>query len=129
MGVRLKGGARLSDNTKRGIVFVAILGIVLFSLGLRVDHPKSGLKNALGSAASSVAVYWHHSQLSAGEKVVVVTGNKALDPVVAIVNNVSAGFVDIQTQGGFERVPAKNVRGSLVMVFPFIGILLGIFGI
>ena len=40
----------MSDNVKRGIVFAAILGVILFALGLRVDHPKSGLKNALGSA-------------------------------------------------------------------------------
>ena len=63
----------MSDNTKRGIVFALILLAILFALGLRVDHPKSGLKNALGSASSSIAVYWHHSKISPGEKIVVLT--------------------------------------------------------
>ena len=33
----------MSDNSKRGIVFAAILLVVLYALGLRIDHPKSGL--------------------------------------------------------------------------------------
>lgn len=119
----------MSDNTKRGFVFAAILLIILFALGLRIDHPKSGLRNALGSASSSVAVYWHHSTLSAGEKIVIVTDKPGLDPVLAIVNNVNTDYVDIQTDDGFQRVPINNVRGSLVMVFPFIGTILGFVGL
>jgi len=120
---------RMSDNTKRGFIFAAILLAILFTLGLRIDHPKSGLRNALGSASSSVAVYWHHSQISAGEKVVVDSGKPGLDPVLAIVNNVNTDYVDIQTDDGFQRLPIKSVKGSLVMVFPFIGTLLGAIGI
>jgi hypothetical protein len=119
----------MSDNTKRGFVFTAILLLILFALGLRIDHPKSGLRNALGAANSSVAVYWHHSQISAGERVVVDTDKPGLDPVLAIVNNVNTEYVDIQTDDGFQRVPIKNVRGSLVMVFPFIGTLIGFVGL
>ncbi len=119
----------MSDNTKRGFVFAAILLIILFALGLRIDHPKSGLRNALGSASSSIAVYWHHSTLSAGEKIVIVTDKPGLDPVLAIVNNVNTDYVDIQTDDGFQRVPINNVRGSLVMVFPFIGTILGFVGL
>jgi hypothetical protein len=119
----------MSDNTKRGLVFTVILLLILFALGLRVDHPKSGLKNALGPASSSIAVYWHHSQISAGERVVVDTDKPELDPVLAIVNNVNTDYVDIQTDDGFQRIPIKNVRGSLVMVFPFIGSLLGFIGL
>ena len=119
----------MSDNTKRGIVFGLILLIILFALGLRIDHPKSGLRNALGSASSSVAVYWHHSTVSAGERIVVVTDKPGLDPVLAIVNNVNTDYVDIQTDEGFQRIPIEKVRGSLVMVFPFVGILLGFVGI
>jgi len=121
-------GAGVKDNTKRGIVFTVILLVVLFALGLRIEHPKSGLKNALGSAQSSLAVYWHHSKLSVGEKVVVMGSVQTKNPMLAIVNNVSADSVDIQTDGAFERIPMKNVRGSLVMVFPFIGMLFDAIG-
>ena len=119
----------MSDNVKRGIVFVAILGVILFALGLRVDHPKSGLKNALGSAESSIVVYWHQSKLSVGEKVLVILDKSALDPAVAIVNNINPDSIDVSTTGAFDRIPNANVKGSLIMVFPFIGTLLGAFGL
>jgi hypothetical protein len=119
----------VSDNVKRGIVFAAILGVILFALGLRIDHPKSGLRNALGSAESSVVVYWHQSKLSVGEKVIVILDKPALDPALAIINNINPDSIDVSTTGAFERVPNENVKGTLVMVFPFIGSLLGVFGL
>ena len=119
----------MSDNVKRGIVFVAILGVILFALGLRVDHPKSGLRNALGSAESSVVIYWHQPKISVGERVLVVLDKSALDPAVAIVNNVNSDSIDVSTTGAFNRVPNEKVKGSLIMVFPFIGTLLGVFGL
>ena len=119
----------MSDNTKRGLAFSVILAMVLFFLGLRIDHPRSGLKNAVGSAQSSLAIYWHHSKVSVGEKVLVNTGIAANDPQLAIVNNVSAGFIDVQTDGGFAHIPMKNVQGSLVVILPFLGKVLGVFGL
>ena len=59
----------------------------------------------------------------------VVTDKPGLDPVLAIVNNVNTDYVDIQTNEGFQIVPIKNVRGSLVMVFPFVGTVLGFVGL
>lgn len=119
----------MSDNTKRGIIFSVILLAILFALGLRIDHPKSGLKNALGPAPSSIAVYWHKSELSAGDRVIAKVEQPELSPVLAIVNNVSPDFIDIQTNEGFQRIPTEDVKGSLVMVFPFIGTLLGLVGL
>ncbi len=119
----------MSDNVKRGIVFAAILGVILFALGLRIDHPKSGLRNALGSAESSVVVYWHQSKLSVGEKVIVILDKPALDPAVAIINNINPDSIDVSTTGAFERIPNEKVKGTLVVVFPFIGSFLGAFGL
>ena len=119
----------MSDNVKRGIVFAAILGVILFALGLRIDHPKSGLRNALGSAESSVVVYWHQSKLSVGEKVIVILDKPALDPALAIINNINPDSIDVSTTGAFERVPNENVKGTPVMVFQFIGSLLGVVGL
>jgi hypothetical protein len=119
----------MSDNSKRGIVFAAILLVILFALGLRLDHPKSGLKTALGSANSSIAVYWHKSEISAGDKVLVQTGAPSMDPMLAIVNNVNTDYVDVQTNTTLQRIPTKNIHGTLVMIFPFIGTLLGFVGL
>ena len=119
----------MSDNSKRGIVFAVFLLVILYALGLRVDHPKSGLKNALGTAESSVAVYWHKSELSVGDKVVITTKAVGKSPQLALVNNVNADSVDVQITGGFERVAMKDVHGTLVLVFPFLGTLLSTIGL
>jgi hypothetical protein len=119
----------MSDNSKRGIVFAAILLVILYALGLRIDHPKSGLKNALGTAESSVAVYWHKSEVSVGDKVVITTKTPGGSPQLALVNNVNTDSIDVQITGGFERVKMENVHGTLVLVFPFIGTLLSTIGL
>jgi hypothetical protein len=119
----------VSDNSKRGIVFAVILLVILYALGLRVDHPKSGLKNALGTAESSVAVYWHKSEVSVGDKVVITTKTPGGSPQLALVNNVNTDSIDVQITGGFERVANKDVHGTLVLVFPFIGTLLSTIGL
>jgi hypothetical protein len=119
----------VSDNSKRGIVFAAILLVILYALGLRIDHPKSGLKNALGTAESSLAVYWHKSEISVGDKVVITTKTPGKSPQIALVNNVNSDSIDVQILGGFERVKMENVHGTLVMVFPFLGTLLSTIGL
>ena len=118
----------MSDNSKRGIVFAAILLVILYVLGLRIDHPKSGLKNALGTAESSLAVYWHKSEISVGDKVVITTKTPGKSPQIALVNNVNTDSIDVQILGGFERVKMEKVHGTLVLVFPFIGTLLSAIG-
>ena len=119
----------MSDNTKRGIVFAAILLVILYFLGLRADHPKSGLKNALGTAESSIAVYWHKSEISVGDKVLITTKAPGKSPQIALVNNVNTDSIDVQIQGGFERVNLEDVHGSLVMVLPFLGTLISAVGL
>lgn len=119
----------MSENKKRGVVFAAILLVILYALGLRVDHPKSGLKNALGTAESSIAVYWHKSEISVGDKVIVTTKAPGKSPQIALVNNVNTDSIDVQIQGGFERVKLGNVHGSLVMVLPFLGTLISAVGL
>jgi len=119
----------MSDNTKRGIIFAAILLVILYALGLRADHPKSGLKNALGTAESSIAVYWHKSEISVGDKVIITTKAPGKSPQIALVNNVNTDSIDVQIQGGFERVKLEDVHGSLVMILPFIGTLVSAVGL
>ena len=74
-------------------------------------------------------VYWHQSKLSVGEKVLVTLDKSALDPAVAIINNINSDSIDVSTTGAFDRIPNEKVKGSLIMVFPFIGTLLGAFGL
>ena len=109
---------------------IAILIIVVaFFAGLRIDHPHSGLKNALGSAKSSIARYRSTTSFGAGDTVVVNTGDKNLDPALARVSNVSNDGVDIQSGPQIQRVEAQAVKGKLLIIIPFIGSLFSIIGL
>jgi hypothetical protein len=109
---------------------IAILIIVVaFFAGLRIDHPHSGLKNALGSAKSSIALYRSTASFGTGDIVVVNTGDKNLDPSLARVSNVSKDGVDIQSGPQIQRVEAQAVKGKLLVIIPFIGSLFSIIGL
>jgi hypothetical protein len=109
---------------------IAILIIVVaFFSGLRIDHPHSGLQNALGSAKSSIALYRSTTSFGAGDIVVVNTGDKNLDPALARVSNVSNDGVDIQSGPQIQRVEAQAVKGKLLLIIPFIGSLFSIIGL
>ena len=116
----------MSDNTKRGIIFALILLVILYALGLRVGHPKAGLKNA---KFQKIDLAKEESEIAVGDKVIVTTKKPGKSPELALVNNVNTDSIDVQTSDGFERVSSKDVHGSLVMVFPFIGTLLGMVGL
>ena len=118
----------LSKILRPLILAVLVFGI-LFAFGLRIDHPKSGLKSALGSANSSLVIYWHGSDVKKGDKIVVSTGKKDQDPALAIVVNAAKGFTDIQAGSVLARVPVKNVHGSLLAIVPFIGAILSVVGL
>jgi hypothetical protein len=113
----------------RPLILAALIFGILFAFGLRIDHPKSGLKSALGSANSSLVVYWHGSNVKKGDKVVVTVGKKGQDPALAIVVNSAKGFADVQAGSVLARVPSKNVHGSLIAIIPFVGAIVNIIGL
>lgn len=102
------------------LIAILLLGLA-FVLGLRVDHPHSGLKNALGSATSSLALYRDTTAFVKGDIVLVNTGDKKLDPALARVSNVSKDGVDIQSGAQIQRVQTVNVKGKLLVIIPFLG--------
>jgi hypothetical protein len=53
---------------KKGAAVIAIFA-ALFIFGVRVDHPKSGLGSALGSATTSIAIYRETTSVKVGDKV------------------------------------------------------------
>lgn len=109
-------------------LITAIIITASFVLGLRFDHPQSGLKNALGSAPSSIALYRHTSTYGKGDIVLVNTGDKNLDPSLAKVSNVSKDGVDIQSGPQIQRVDAQAVKGKLLVIIPFIGTIFSALG-
>jgi len=101
------------------VIVIVILGLC----GIRIGHPQSGLKNALGSAQSSLVIYRSSHSLGQGSKAVVVTHNPKADPALVFIRGVEATTVDIQSQGILQRIPKKDINGKLILVIPFLGYL------
>jgi hypothetical protein len=108
---------------------VALIVGASYVVGFRVDHPHSGLKNALGSASSSIALYRQNSNYEVDSIVVVNTGDKNLDPALAKVLNISEDGVDIQSGSQVQRVESNDVKGKLLVIIPFVGALFSAVGL
>ena len=113
----------------RSVAIVLVLAVVFMMLGLRIAHPKSGLNSAVGSAKSTLVVYKKADSFVVGQRLLVNTGDRNMDPVVTIARTVSEGTVDVQTDRMLVQVPNSEVKGRIVALFPFIGGLFSAFGL
>lgn len=115
--------------TKRGKIVVGILLVVVvfFVSGIRGAHPQSGMDHALGSAASSVAIYRVTSNFDMDDKVVV--GLPSNGPALGIVRGVFGDAYDVQIDAQLFRLNEQDIDGKMLVVIPFLGSLLGLLGL
>ena len=118
----------LSPIAKKAMALLALLG-VLFFLGIRVGHPQSGLRSALGSSTSSIAIYRQTSEVKVGDKVLSQLDSADQSPTLAFVRNISGSTVDLQSDIQMHRVDRIAVYGHLIAIVPFVGTLLGVIGL
>lgn len=116
-------------NWVRTVAVLLVLVVVFMMLGLRIAHPKSGLNSAVGSAKSTLVVYKKVDSVTVGQRLLVNTGDRNMDPVVTIARTVSDGTVDVQTDRMLVQVPNSEVKGRIVALFPFLGGLFSAFGL
>jgi hypothetical protein len=112
---------------KKKVIAAAVAILVLFVLGFRAGHPQDGLTSAMGSAQSSVVIYKHSSDYTVGQKVVVIVAGRGLE--TGIVKSVTKETVDVDTKSAFVRVKQVDVRGKLIVVIPFFGIIFNAIGL
>ena len=117
----------VSKSRNRAIVIVLAVLVVGYIAGLRFAHPQEGLGTALGSAKTSIVLYRTTDSLAFENKIIFKsnTGNTALG-VVAGTNGKQA-YVNVDTR--FEQVQQAQVKGRLVSVFPFFGVIFGLVGL
>jgi hypothetical protein len=113
---------------KRGSAVIAIFAL-LFIFGIRVDHPKSGLRSALGGATKSVAVYRETTNVKVGDKVLANLGIPEKSPTLAFVRSINGDNIDLQSDVEMERVQRDAIRGHLIAIVPFVGAILGVIGL
>lgn len=117
------------SSTRNRILVLLLVLVALFAAGLRLAHPQDGLKNALGSAQSSVVLYKTGADLKTGSKVMVNLESPATTPIIAFVVKANGDSVDIQSGVEVVTVKSTQIYGTLLAVIPFIGSVLGVVGL
>ena len=113
---------------KKGAAVIALFA-ALFIFGVRVDHPKSGLGSALGSATTSIAIYRETTSVKVGDKVLANLSIAEKSPTLAFVRSIDGDNFDIQSDDQMERIQSSAIRGHLIAIVPFIGAILGVVGL
>ena len=116
------------ERFKKPLIVVAIL-VVLYALGFRIEHPKSGFKTAVGSASSSIVLVQKADNYGVGQKIVGASASKELSPVLGQVTAVSGTTYSVTNGVFLESIEAKNINGKMIVVLPFLGYLLNIIGL
>ena len=115
---------------KKPLIIALVVVVAFLALGFRLGHPQSGLKSALGSAKSSLAIYRSVGQPSIGNKILVnLPGAEVDSPALGIVRSAQGGKVEVLLDNKVQVVSEKDVVGKLVLVVPFFGALVGLVGL
>lgn len=115
-------------NLIKPISIVVGVALLLFIFGFRIEHPRGGLKNAVGSASSSLVIVKKISNVNAGDKIVIGVDSKT-SPILGIVSGINGNTVSVQLDNGFQKGDIKNVAGKLLIVIPFIGAIFSAVGL
>jgi hypothetical protein len=119
----------MSQSARRNTTITVLVLAVLIAFGLRFDHPRGGLANALGPAKTTIAVYLHGHEYKNGDKIIAKSEVKGASPAVVVIVNVGPDFYDVQNEKILERVKKKDVQGKLLAIIPFLGFPFQIIGL
>lgn len=110
-------------------VLVVAVALLMSVLGFRVHHPQSGLRSAVGSAESSIVLVRQVDKFSAGDRVLVDIGDSNLSPATSIIRSVNDGSIDVQAGDLLLTVEPEKIKGRILALIPFLGSLIGAFGL
>lgn len=112
-------------------VALALLVILVggYALGIRIAHPHGGLSNGLGSAQSGIVLYKSSNESVTGSKVIVSFSSPHVSPVLAVVVGNQKNSIAIQTGTKLEAVQPNQIKGRLLVVVPFLGVILNTVGL
>ena len=117
-------------SNKRKVIGAVLLAMaLLFVLGFRVGHPQSGLTNALGAAQSGLIVYQKAEMYSLGQKVIAKSGDQSLSPFLGEIAGVTGDRYDVGNGRFTESLSGAEIKGKMVFVIPFLGVVLGWVGL
>jgi hypothetical protein len=108
---------------------VGVIAFVLFGvLGLQFAHPAAGLGTSMGAANTSVVLIKPDAELVVGKSVLTDLPNTNENPTVAVVAAVNEKAVLLATDSGYAQVRPELVRGTVIMLLPFLGAVANLVG-
>ena len=103
------------------VVVIAAAGIAFYLSPLEIMHPTSGADIGFGPASSSLVVIVPVSDIQDGQMLV---GEKEKgDLVLGRVSAFGGKDVLLQTSNGYSQVADTAVKGSVILLIPFLGYL------
>ena len=117
----------MRNSRVRVLVIVIAVLVVSYLGGLRFAHPQEGLGTALGSAKTSIVLYRAGDNLAFENKIIFTSGSGSTALGVVAGTDGNSAYVNVDTR--FEQVGRDQVKGRLISVFPFIGVVVGLVGL
>jgi len=129
---RIEVDIEMKQNAKwklilSSILFLAIMAVALGPIGIRFAHPEDGVGTLLGSARSSIAIVVPIKEPKVGTNVITAVPNKGDRLILGSISVASNDDLLISTNKNSYQVKIKNLRGKVVAVLPFIGLVANLF--
>ena len=99
----------------------AIVAVCAGPLQMGFINPSTGLKSKFGSAENSIVLVKKAAEYDLGAKVVANLKESDASPSIAMISGTGEKASLLDTAKGFQPVPAENIYGRVVVVFPYIG--------
>jgi hypothetical protein len=99
----------------------AIVGICAGPLQMGFINPSTGLQSKFGSAQNSIVLVKKAAEYDLGARVVANLAESEASPSLSMISGTGAKASLLDTPVGFQPVPAENIYGEVVLVFPYIG--------
>jgi hypothetical protein len=111
-------------------IIAALLGIVLLLtvFGFHINHPRSGLSNAIGSASSNLVIDKKQKTYNLNDRVLVSIKGAQPSPWFGQIKGVTLDNYLVQTEKALITIPKENISGKMVVLVPFLGYLYQIVG-
>lgn len=109
------------------LILSSLLYLAIVPFGLRIIHPQSGAKTALGNSNTSLVVVKKEESYAIGSKVISKISIPNLSPSMAVVSAAGSGNYLLSTNKGYFQVVKKDIKGKVLVVLPFLGYIANLF--
>lgn len=110
-----------------GALALGLIALAFGPIGIRFTHPIDGVGTLLGSAKSSIAIVVPIKEPKVGTNVIAKVSNKGNGLILGSISVASNEELLISTGKTSYPVKSQDLRGKVVAVLPFIGLVANIF--